>query len=94
MRCDVDFGNSDMRDFLTSLSERPPLLFEAKSGADCGVSFGGEPTVYVHNGVPSSESVFHVRSLRSGRLVREVVAPFPGYAFHLLCSLGMRLERD
>ena len=53
-------------------------MFEAKSGADCGISFGGEPTVYVHNGVPSSESVFHVRSLRSGRLVRKVIASFPG----------------
>ena len=68
-------------------------MFEAKSGADCGISFGGEPTVYVHNGVPSSESVFHVRSLRSGRLVREVVASFPGCVFLILYSLGMRLGR-
>lgn len=50
--------------------ELPPLLFECKSGADCGVSFGGAPTVFVHNGIPSSESVFHVRSLQSGKLVR------------------------
>ena len=48
----------------------PPLLFETKSGSECGVSFGGAPTVYLHNGVPSADSLFHVRSLASGELVR------------------------
>ena len=53
--------------------ECPPLLFETRSGSDCGVSFGGVPTVYLHNGVPSADSLFHIRSLASGEQVRAYV---------------------
>ena len=49
--------------------DTPPLLFEAKSCSNLGLSFGGVPTVYLHNGVPSNASQFHLRSLQTGKLV-------------------------
>ena len=52
------------------ISERPPVLFEARSRSDLGISFGGVPSVYLHNGAPTNKSVFHVRSLHSKQLVQ------------------------
>jgi hypothetical protein len=50
--------------------ERPPVLFEARSRSDLGISFGGVPSVYLHNGAPTNKSVFHIRSLHSKQLVK------------------------
>ena len=48
----------------------PPLLFETKCSPDVGVSFGGCPTVYLHNTGPNRVNDFHVCSLKSQKLVR------------------------
>ncbi|XP_064384694.1 DDB1- and CUL4-associated factor 17-like isoform X5 [Halichondria panicea] len=52
-----------------NITERPPLLFEVRSGSELGVSFGGSPTVYLYNPSPKDNSVFFLRSLQSGKLV-------------------------
>ena len=51
------------------VSECPPVLFEARSRSDLGISFGGVPSVYLHNGIPKQKSVFHIRSLKNHQLV-------------------------
>ena len=51
------------------LQSAPPLLFEVRSGSELGVSFGGSPTIYLHNPSPKDNSVFFLRSLQSGKLV-------------------------
>lgn len=53
------------------ITECPPVLFEAKSRSDLGISFGGVPSVYLHNGAPTNKSVFHIRSLHSKQLVKK-----------------------
>ena len=50
------------------ITETPPLLFETKCRPEIGVSFGGCPTVYLHN--PSGNNEFHISSLKSRKLVR------------------------
>ncbi|XP_064384693.1 DDB1- and CUL4-associated factor 17-like isoform X4 [Halichondria panicea] len=52
-----------------NITERPPLLFEVRSGSELGVSFGGSPTVYLYNPSPKDNSVFFLRSLQSGKLL-------------------------
>lgn len=54
-----------------AVSECPPLLFEARSRPDLGISFGGVPTTYLHNGAPGRKSVFHIKSLHSRQLVTD-----------------------
>ena len=59
--------------FLKLTVECPPVLFEARSRSDLGISFGGVPSVYLHNGVPTSKSIFHIRSLHSRQLVNNII---------------------
>ena len=63
-------------------SVTPPILFETKCSPDSGVSFGGCPTVYLHNAGPN---VFHVRSLKSQKLVRKAQTCVDCYSINFLC---------
>lgn len=54
------------------LTECPPLLFACKSGGDCGVSFGGSPSVFLHNPTPKLSSVFCIKSLKTQKKVAEL----------------------
>lgn len=51
------------------MTATPPILFETKCNPEVGVSFGGNPLVFLHNAYPLRINEFHIKELQTGKLV-------------------------